>query len=306
MTWTFELVHGPLGRPIGGLAWDGSGMLFSDVNESTILRYDPSSAQTSEFRKYTNRTSGIAFGAGGVLYGCQEGSRRVIAFLPDGSATPTATRIDSHNHNYPTHLTVDRRSRVWFSDPYSTHPAMGPIAYPLLAHQSVLRLTCSPAPQSHWRIERATFDTSSPRGIALSPDEATLFVADTENVPGGRRELRAYPLDGDHIALDTYRVLHTFGADPRGVHRGIEGLCIDTAGNVIACAGWDRSGPGALIYVFSPTGAVLASHTVPVDMPAVCAFGDTGLTSLYVGTTGGHLFRIRQSGYQGHLPYLKP
>jgi sugar lactone lactonase YvrE len=71
MTWTFELVHGPVGRPIGGLAWDGAGMLFSDVDESTILRYDPRGGESSMFRKYTNRTSGIAFGAGGVLYGCQ-------------------------------------------------------------------------------------------------------------------------------------------------------------------------------------------------------------------------------------------
>jgi gluconolactonase len=305
MTWTFELVHGPLGRLIGGLAWDGAGMLFSDVDESTILRYDPHNGESNVFRKYTNRTSGIAFGAGGVLYGCQEGSRRVIAFLPDGSTTPTATKLDGRNHNYPAHLAVDRRGRIWFSDAYSTQPAMGPIAYPLLEHQSVLRLTCSPAPQSHWRIERATFDTRSPRGVALSPDETTLFVADNENVPGARRELRAYPLCGDHIALDTYSVLHTFGAEPRGVHRGIEGICVDAAGNVIACAGWGHSGPGALIYVFSATGAVLATHPVPADVPAVCAFGDADLTSLYVGTAAGHLFRIRQSGYKGHLPYLK-
>ncbi len=304
MGWNFELVHGPLGHPIGGLAWDGAGMLFSDVNESVILRFDPVSRGTAIFRKYTNRTSAIAFGAGSVLYGCQEGSRRVIAFLPDGSATPTATRINGRNHNYPAHLAVDGRGRVWFSDADNAQAAMGPIAYPLLDHQSILRLVCSPAPQSHWSIERATFDTRAPRGIALAPDERTLYVAETENVPGGRRELRAYPVAGDAAALDTYRVLHTFGADSHGVHRGIEGLCVDKTGNVLACAGWERSGPGPLVYVFSARGAVLATHAVPADNPTVCAFGDSAHDALYVGTAEGHLFRARATGLAGHLPYL--
>jgi len=303
MSWNFELVHGPLGRPIGGLAWDGTGMLFSDVAENLILRFDPVSQSISTFRKYTNRVSGLAFGAGGVLYGCQEGSRRVVAFMPDGSTAPTATRIQGRNHNFPTHIAVDRRGRVWFSDAYNAQAAMGPIAYPLLEHQSVLRLVCSPAPQSHWSIERATFDTRAPRGIALAPDERTLYVAETENVPGGRRELRAYPLDGDHIGLDNYRVLHTFGADSHGVHRGVEGLCVERDGNVFACAGWQRSGPGPAIYVYSPRGVVLATHLLPADLPAVCAFGDGDAASLYVGTFHGHLYRVRATGHTGHLPY---
>lgn len=301
MNWTFELVHGPLGRPIGGLAWDGEAMLFSDVNESVIFRYDPRGNTVSPWRKYTNRTSGIAFGPGGALYGCQEGSRRVVCFLPDGSATTTTTKLHGRNHNYPCQLTIDRSGRVWFTDPYSAHPAMGPIAYPLLEHQSVLRLTCSPPPQSHWRMERVTFDTGAPRGLVLSPDEKILHVAESDNTPGGTRELRAYPVVDDMTALDNHIVLHTFGADHRGIHRGIEGLCVDSAANVIACAGWQRSGSGALVYVFSPAGVVLETHPLPADLPLNCAFGDPDLTSLYVSTAAGHLFRAKSTGHTGHL-----
>ena len=58
--WTFEKIAGPFEGPTGGLAWDGSGMLFSAVAEGRILRYDPASGKTSEFRKYTNRTNGLA------------------------------------------------------------------------------------------------------------------------------------------------------------------------------------------------------------------------------------------------------
>src|SRR6187549_3085112 len=101
MTWTFEKVHGPLGRPIGGLAWDGEAMLFSDVGESVILRYDPRRNAVAPWRKYTNRVNGIAFGPDGVLYGCQEGSRRVIEMRPDGSAAVTATQLDGRVHNFP-------------------------------------------------------------------------------------------------------------------------------------------------------------------------------------------------------------
>lgn len=302
MAWTFELVHGPLGRPIGGLAWDGSGMLFSDIDASVILRWDPRTDTVAPARKYTNRTNGIAFGSQGVLYGCQSGSRRIVRFMPDGSATTTATRIARQVHNNPYFLTVDRHERVWFSDPDHSLMAVGPgpQRFPPLEHQSVLRLSRAPRPTFEWHLERMTFDTNAPTGVALSPDQKTLYVAESDNRPGGVRELRAYPI-GDDGALGRHVVLHTFGSDHRGIHRGVEGLCVDTDGNIIACAGWQRSGPGPLVQVFSPAGAVLESHAVPADRPLNCAFGDDRLGSLYVTTAAGHLFRIRSVGRNGHL-----
>lgn len=302
MAWTFELVHGPLGRPIGGLAWDGSGMLFSDIDASVILRWDPRTDTVAPTRKYTNRTNGIAFGSQGVLYGCQSGSRRIVRFMPDGSATTTATRIARQVHNNPYFLTVDRHERVWFSDPDHSRMAVGPgpQRFPPLEHQSVLRLSRAPRPTFEWHLERMTFDTNAPTGVALSPDQKTLYVAESDNRPGGVRELRAYPI-GDDGALGRHVVLHTFGSDHRGIHRGAEGLCVDTDGNIIACAGWQRSGPGPLVQVFSPAGAVLESHAVPADRPLNCAFGDDRLGSLYVTTAAGHLFRIRSVGRNGHL-----
>ena len=104
----------------------------------------------------------------------------------------------------------------------------------------------------------------------------------------GVRELRAYPLQDDDT-LGVYAVLHTFGQDTR-VHRGIDGMCLDTDGNIIATAGWRAAGPGPMIYVFAPSGRVLETHPVPVDMPSNCTFGDADLSTLYVTTSGGHLF----------------
>jgi gluconolactonase len=293
MTWTFERVAGPYKGPTGGLAWDGSGMYFSAVAEERVLRFDPKKNAVDEFRKWTFRVNGLAAGANGELYGGQEGGRRVVRFLPEGITTPTALQLDGRFHNFPCDLAVDRGGRVWFSDPYNPVPSAGPQMYPLLDHQSVLRMR----EQRGWTLERMTYDTQGPRAIALSPDEKTLYVADGDT-RAKIRELRAYPIKEDGT-LNACRVLHTFGSDHRGPHRGIEGICVDSEGNLIACGGWAQSGPGALIYIFSPGGAIIETHPSPADMPMRVAFGDAGLSSLYLTAADGGLYRARLTGRHG-------
>jgi gluconolactonase len=304
MLCALELVYGPLGRPLGGLAWDGGGMLVCDTGASAILRWDPVRRTVTTARKYTNRTHGIAFGPDGVLYGCQSGSRRIVRFLNDGSATTTATRVAGRVHNHPHWLAIDRDGRVWFSDPHRSELAVGPgpQRFPPLDHRSVLRLSRTGPAACDWHIERMTLDTLAPAGVALSPDERTLYVAESDTRDGGARELRAYPIAPDG-SLGNCRILHVFGADHRGMHRGIDGMCVDTEGNVVACAGWQRSGPGPLVYVFSPTGTIVTTCPVPADLPVNCAFGDDGLDSLYVTTAAGHLFRARSIGSKGYVPH---
>jgi gluconolactonase len=167
----------------------------------------------------------------------------------------------------------------------------------MLEHASVLRLDHEAA-RKLWDLRRVTFDTRAPRAVAVSADGCTLYVAETDNSPGGARELRAYSLEHGEV-VGAPVVMHTFGEDHRGVHRGIEGLCLDARGNVLACAGWSRSGPGSMIYVFAPGGEILGSHRVPGDAPVNCAFGDADLATLYVTTGSGELFRVRESGTSG-------
>jgi len=94
-------------------------------------------------------------------------------------------------------------------------------------------------------------------------------------------------------SLGRYAVLHTFGSDYRGPQRGVEGMCLDDDGNIVACAGWRESGPGPMIYVFSPEGAVLESHPFPADRPNRCCFGGSDLRALYVTDQEGHLYRAK-------------
>ena len=75
------------------------------------------------------------------------------------------------------------------------------------------------------------------------------------------RQLRAYPILDDDT-LGAFRILHDFGP-----HRGIDGMCLDTAGNIVATAGFEQSGPGPLIYVFAPSGRVIETHPVPGRSP---------------------------------------
>lgn len=304
MTWNFEKVYGDANRPLGGLAWDGQKMLVTDINEGTLLAFDPITQKTEVIRRHLNRVNGIAFGNDGALYGCQEGSRRVIRMLDDGSATITATQIHGENHNHPHLLAVDQKGSIWFSDIHHPVKASGPQIFPYLHHQSILKLTRESRPRAHWHIDRMTVDTVNPTGLALSKDGKTLYVSENNLEHDGVRELRAYPIL-DNGKLGLYRVLHTFGKDSYGVHRGITGMCVDEVGNIFACAGSTESGPGPMIYVFSPQGVILGAYPFPADMPTNCAFGDKDQKTLYVATSSGSLYRVQGTQYKGHIPYTK-
>ena len=155
---------------------------------------------------------------------------------------------------------------------------------------SVLRL--DPKGGSQWELIRATFDVSRPNGILISRDQKTLYVAQSDYSEDQPRELRSYPINDDG-SLGKYNTLHSFGIDHQGVQRGVDGMTLDSDGNVIVCAGWEAGGPGPMIYVFAPSGRVLETHPIRVDRPTNCCFGDADMRTLYITTGGGHLFRAR-------------
>lgn len=293
MSTTFERVAGPYKGITGGLAWNGKEMLFSAVQEERILRFHPASGTVDNFRRWTGRTNGIAMAADGSVFGAQEGGRHVIHFMRDGSTAPTCDLIDGKHHNQPTDLIVDTKGRVWFTDPYNPTPPYGPPVFPFLDHASVLRLERDE--RRAWKLRRVTFDTRAPRALLLSADEKTLYVADGEPDKEGPRELRAYPIEADG-SVGRHAVLHAFSPG----QRGIEGLCLDSGGNIVACGGWKRAGAEPFLYVFAPFGAVLESHVPPADLPMRCAFGGPDLSELYFTTGAGELYRARigRKGYQ--------
>jgi gluconolactonase len=281
MSWHFELVAGPFGFTEGP-AWDGEALLFSDIPSHRILRYDPKTGQTTEFRTGTNEGNGLMFDKDGRLYGCQGGSggRRMVRYNSDGTTDVIADRFEGKRLNSPNDLAFDLQGRLWFTD-----PRYGEKRDDMeLDHESLFR--CEQQSDGSWNIQRVTFDTTRPNGLLISPDQKTLYVAQSEYGENKKRELRAYPMLDDG-ALGAYEVLHNFYP-----HRGIDGMCLDVEGNIVATAGWEVSGPGPMVYVFAPNGRVLETHPVPADRPTNCTFGDEDLQTLYV-TGGGCLFRVR-------------
>jgi gluconolactonase len=295
MAWNFELVSGPYKGRTGGLAWDGKGMLFSAVAEERVLRFDPATGKADNFRRWTGRVNGIAIAKDGSVFGAQEGGRRVIQFLNDGTATPVTEFLDGLRHNQPTDVVVDGKGRVWIADPYNMQPPYGPPTAPFLNHASVLRN--DPFGPGHWRLSRVTHDTAGPRSILLSADEKTLYVADGDVERGDVCQLFAYQITA-HGSVGPGKPLLTFAA----MERGIEGMCLDSDGNIIACMGWKRSGSAPALVVVSPHGTILETHPAPADAPMRCAFGDADLGSLYLTAGDGGLYRAKGIGRRGLKP----
>ena len=296
MSWEFDLVAGPYGGTTEGPAWDGHGLLFTDIPNSRIMRYDHATGECTEYRTGTNNTNGLNFDAQGRLYGCSGGGRCILRFDPGGEAEVLPHLLDGQRHNRPNDLAIDRKGRIWFTDPSGQLTA----DERELDHASVLRLDPAPESDGGWTLRRMTYDTFAPNGLLFSQDERTLYVVQSDY--DGVRDLRAYPLRDDDT-LGQFTVLHVFGEDFRGVHRGLDGMCLDTEGNIIAAGGWRQAGPGPLVYVFSPAGRVIETHPVPADWPTNCAFGGPALDTLYVTTRGGHLFRVNNTERRGWVVY---
>lgn len=315
--WDWELLVGPLGGTTEGPVWDGHSLYFTHVPTSRILRYDPGTGSVETAYEATERTNGLAMDASGQLFGCSGDGHAIRRFDDSGGSDVLPNQLDGRTINRPNDLAIDRRGRIWFSDPRGK-------ADPSeieLGHTSVLRL--DPTPDGGYELRRMTHDTIEPNGVLLSADETELYVAH-----GGHtapvRELRAYPIhDGE---VDGYRVLVCFGRDSMseaevedartrwphildragveglGAHRGVDGMVLDDAGNIIACAGSTDWGPGPMLWIVTPTGRVLETQPCPVDKPTNCTFGDADLGSLYVTTAQGHLFRVRNTGRRGTGP----
>jgi len=290
MPWNFELIDEPYGGISEGPAWDGSVVLFTHIQQSRIMRYDPQSGKLTVFRENTNCANGLNFDREGRLYACEGGAtvdaRRVVRYESSGAVTVLADRYEGKRLNIPNDLALDPDGRVWFTDPFY-EGAAGPWSFDRankeLDHDSVYRL--DPQPDGSYAIHRVTYDTTRPNGVLFSKDYKTLYVAQSGRQPDEKRQLRAYPVQED-LTLGAPAVLHDFGEN-----RGIDGMCLDVDDNIVATAGWELGGPGPMIYVFAPNGKVLEQHPVPAKRPTNCTFGGPDLTTLYVTTTEGHFFQ---------------
>lgn len=294
MSWTFEQVVDPFETPEEGLditegpVWTGEAVLFTDIPNSRIYRYEPATGECATYREETNLGNGLKFGPEGRLFCCQQAAHRVVRYEPDGAVTVVATEYEGDRLNAPNDLAFDELGRCWFTDPYygSNESELE------LGHRSVYRAEPTGA---DWELVRVVDDTTNPNGILLSPDEEVLYVADLMGGEGGNRELRAYPVKEDGT-VGEFEVLYDFAP-----HAGIDGMCLDVEGNIVGAAGSEDGGPGPSIYVIAPDGTLVARHDYPGARPTNCAFGGEDLRTLYVTgfESGLHRAETDRRGFLG-------
>ena len=101
MSWDFVIVNGPYGGTTEGPAWDGSGLLFTHIPSSRIMRYDPQSGGSTLYRSDSNHANGLMLDPEGKLYACEGGARRVVRYESDGGTTVLAGRLRGQTLQYP-------------------------------------------------------------------------------------------------------------------------------------------------------------------------------------------------------------
>tara|TARA_Y100001970_G_C14115079_1_gene793095 strand:- start:189 stop:1067 length:879 start_codon:yes stop_codon:yes gene_type:complete len=289
--WKFEELKRANGNLTEGPVWDGKNILFTDGRENRILRFDPSTNNISIDIEGTFGVNGLNYNSKGELFGCEQKGRRIVRY-ENGKAILVADKLYGKRLNAPNDLAIDLEDNIWFSDQISSIDNK-----PDLHFSSVIK--ASNIGSGNYKTERMTFDCSSPNGILFSADYKKLFVAQSDFSGNQRRQLRSYPIL-DSETLGKYEILHDFGP-----HRGIDGMTLDSEGNILATCGWEISGPGPMIYIFNPKGRIIETVRTPCMRPSNITFGGKDLADIYVTSLEGHLYRIRNSGLKGSLLYPK-
>jgi len=269
-----------------GPVWLRSGgyLLFSDIPANAIMKLTPA-GELSVFRKpvFTREfPPGIQIGSNGLtldrqgrLIACEHGNRRVSRTGKDGTVTTLADRYEGKRLNSPNDVVCRRNGDIYFTDPNSVARNNPPDPHndfkTELGFNGVYRVTAA------GKFELMTKDVPYPNGLAFSPDEKKLYVANTRT----DKLWMVYDVKADGTLANGKMFLDVTKEPGDGAP---DGMKVDTAGNLYA------TGPGGVL-VISPQGKHLGTIQLP-EVPANCAWGDTDGKTLYITARTG-LYRIK-------------
>jgi gluconolactonase len=270
-----------------GPVWFGDtrSLIWSDIPNNRMLRWDEESGQVTVFRKPSGYANGNTRDRKGRILSCEHGGRRISRTEQDGRIKTLVNSYQSKRLNSPNDIVCKSDGSVWFTDP--TFGILGWYeggkAEPELP-MNVYRLD---VPN---KLTVVAEGISQPNGLAFSPDESILYIVESRSQP---RKILAFDVTKERTLVNK-RVL--IDAGPKGTP---DGFRVDIDGNLWCGWGMGEAGLDG-VHVFNPQGKLIGR----IDLPERCAnlcFGgternrlfmaaSTSLYSLFVNTQGAPYF----------------
>ena len=267
-----------------GPVWFGDGrfLLWSDIPNNRIMRWDEETAVAGVFRRPSSFANGNTRDRHGRLLTCEHGTRRVTRTDYDGSITVIADSFEGKPLNSPNDIVCKSDGSIWFTDP--TFGILG--YYEGYAATPALPTNVYRVDGRTGQITVATGEINRPNGLAFSPDESKLYIVVSGDVP---RRIDVYDVvDGGTRLASGRRFIDAGPGTP-------DGFRLDVDGNLWCGWGMGQEGLDG-VSVFNSAGQLIGR----IDLPERCAnlcFGgihrnrlfmaaSTSLYSLYVNTQG--------------------
>ena len=270
--WTEGPVYVPAGRYL----------LFSDIPNDRTLRYDELTDSVSVFEDPALNQNGHCLDIEGRVVSCEHRGRAVSRIGHDGRREVLADSFEGKRLNSPNDVVAKSDGSIWFTDPtYGIDSDYeGDAAESEIGSSDVYRI----GPDGS--IAAVVTDMVRPNGLAFSPDESILYIADTGVSHKGAAcppDIRAYPMAPDGLAPVGDH--ETFATCTDGV---FDGFRVDRLGNI-----WSSAGDG--VHCFDPDGTLIGKIRIP-EVVANVEFGGLKRNRLYIcGTTGLYAMYVNTS-----------
>jgi gluconolactonase len=264
----YRLFNASVERLATGMRWcegpvyfgDARCLLWSDIPNNRIMRWDEETGAVSVYRKPSNNANGNTRDRQGRLVTCEHDTRRITRTEYDGTITVLMDRFDGKRLNSPNDITVKSDDSIWFSDP----------PFGILTNYQGTTASVE-LPSNIYRLDpksgQATVvegTLSRPNGVIFSPDESKCYIEDSGPNP---RHIYAYDVADNGTKLTNRRVLIT--AEPGGTP---DGFRVDVDGNL--WCGWGM-GSAELdgVKVFNPEGKPIGFIALPERCANLCFGG---------------------------------